>query len=437
MTQRELLLTGATGFLGKVLLRQLVEQAEPLGLDRIHVLVRPMGERLTGARRFARARRAGCFAGLPEGWHERISVVEGDLTQKGCGISEEAKASLLPRLTHVIHGAAAVDFDLPPGEAAESNVSAALRVQELAREAARLEHLVHVSTAYVTPHPGDAVPIEERLAPLPRPAEALYRACQEPGAEAAALLGETGHPNTYTLTKCLAEHLLLERRGGTRLTVVRPSIISAAWREPFPGWIDSAAAFAALVILVGSGAMRAVVGDPSARIDLVPVDWVAERIVAECFAAAAGPGRAASGEAAPIRHLSAGIARAPSIATCRDRIVGHFHGEPVGELPRVAYLGPPGPRFAWAHLRHHRGAALLARLGSGDSARARRTLAQIGSLNEQFAYFTQRSFDFRSAVSLPDAFDPAEYVTTISAGVARHLLRSDARSVRSAEASVQ
>ncbi len=381
MTQREVLVTGATGFLGKLLLRRLVEQSEALGLDRIHVLIRPMSERITGVRRFDRARRAGCFAGLPEGWHDRICVVEGDLTRKHCGISDETKASLLPRLSHIIHGAAPVDFDLPPPRAAESNVTPALRVQELAREAERLEHLVHVSTAYVTPHPGDTIPIEEHLAPLPRAAEALYRACLEPDAEAAALLEETRHPNTYTLTKCLAEHLLAERRGSTRLSLVRPSIISASWREPFPGWIDSATAFAGFVVLVGSGDMRAIVGKPTAQLDVVPVDWVAERIVTECFAADTTSADAASSSAVAVRHLTAGLARAPSVATCGDRIVGYFRGEPVGRLPRVAYLGPAGPRFAWAHFRHHRATAALAGFRSGDPIRARRTLSQIDALN--------------------------------------------------------
>ena len=95
MTQREVLVTGATGFLGKLLLLRLVEQSETLGLDRIHVLIRPMGERITGVRRFERARRAKCFAGLPEGWHDRICVVEGDLNQKHCGIRDETKATLV------------------------------------------------------------------------------------------------------------------------------------------------------------------------------------------------------------------------------------------------------------------------------------------------------------------------------------------------------
>jgi len=427
MSQRELLLTGGTGFLGKVLLRRLVEQADALGLNRIHVLVRPMGDRITGARRFKRARGAECFSGLPEAWYERVSVVEGDVTQKHCGISEKVRETLLPHLTHIIHGAAAVDFDLPPAVAAESNVTAALRVQELAGDSVRIEHLIHVSTAYVTPHPADAAPIEERLAPLPRSAEALYRACLQPDADTAALLAETGHPNTYTLTKCLAEHLLVERRGETRLSLVRPSIISASWREPFPGWIDSAAAFAAFVVLIGTGSMRAVVGDPSARLDIVPVDWVAERIVTECFKKERKPADATESRAIAIRHLTAGLERAPTIATCRDRIVAHFQDEPVDGIPRVVYLGPAGPRFAWAHFWHHRMAAALARFRSGDPDRARRRVDQAGAVNEQFSHFTQRSFDFRSSSPLPNEFDSDEYVTTVSRGVARHLLRSSVR----------
>ena len=41
-------------------------------------------------------------------------------------------------------------------------------------------------------------------------------------------------PNTYTYTKALAEHLLLEERGDTPVAIVRPSIVGASWKEPFP-----------------------------------------------------------------------------------------------------------------------------------------------------------------------------------------------------------
>lgn len=46
-------------------------------------------------------------------------------------------------------------------------------------------------------------------------------------------------PNTYTYTKALAEQLLEERCGNVPLVIVRPSIVTAALKEPVPGWVDN------------------------------------------------------------------------------------------------------------------------------------------------------------------------------------------------------
>lgn len=51
------------------------------------------------------------------------------------------------------------------------------------------------------------------------------------------LLGDK--PNTYTYTKQLAEHLLVNEGKDMPLAIVRPSIVGASWKEPFPGWIDN------------------------------------------------------------------------------------------------------------------------------------------------------------------------------------------------------
>ena len=46
-------------------------------------------------------------------------------------------------------------------------------------------------------------------------------------------------PNTYTYTKQLAEHLLVDEGRDLPLAMIRPSIVGASWKEPFPGWIDN------------------------------------------------------------------------------------------------------------------------------------------------------------------------------------------------------
>ena len=67
-------------------------------------------------------------------------------------------------------------------------------------------------------------------------------------------------------------------------TIVRPSIVSACRTHPVPGWIDSGAAFAAFVAMIGAGKLRVLNGDPDTRLDVVPCDAVSRRIVAAAFA---------------------------------------------------------------------------------------------------------------------------------------------------------
>ncbi len=59
-------------------------------------------------------------------------------------------------------------------------------------------------------------------------------------------------PNTYTFTKCLCEKLIMGRRGNLSVTICRPSIIGAAWREPHLGYTDSLGAAGVFVLLGGT-----------------------------------------------------------------------------------------------------------------------------------------------------------------------------------------
>ena len=68
------------------------------------------------------------------------------------------------------------------------------------------------------------------------------------------LLG--AYPNTYTYTKALCERLMKRRRGNLTVNIVRPAIINTSYAEPFPGWMDSIAAAAALYLFSGLGIIK-------------------------------------------------------------------------------------------------------------------------------------------------------------------------------------
>src|SRR4051812_34508347 len=136
----DLLLTGATGFVGRELLRRLLERDD----RNVHALVRADDD-ATAAQR------------LPE--HERLRVWAADLERPGLGLDAARADQLAERTSTVIHCAASVSFSLGLAESRRVNVGGTARVAELAeRCAARggLDRLSYVSTAYVAgAHRGD------------------------------------------------------------------------------------------------------------------------------------------------------------------------------------------------------------------------------------------------------------------------------------------
>ena len=424
------LLTGATGFLGKVVLEELLHRREALGIARVYVLVRAQkgqaGRSTSAQERFRKVLRSEVFRRLTPGWETLVEVVGGDLEQPRCGLAPEVGEALAARVTHVIHCAASVEFDLPVARAAASNITSALNVLEFSRACPRLHGMVSVSTAYVTPW--RAGPLTETLAHLPRPAEELYRAILEGSRPEEELLAETGHPNTYTYTKCLAEHLLCSRRGAVPLSIVRPSIISAAWKTPFAGWLDSAAAFAGCLLYAGLGVVKAWVADPGVRLDVVPVDVVSHEIVAAAF----HEPMPRVGEPVPIHDAVMGVERALRVDLSVEATTRFFQARPGGRARPGMFIGRVEHGFKREDFlrRELPLRALKTWLTATKQRRERGKLEkvdeQVRYMNSVFEYFTHHTFDFQSRRVTPlEDYTPEAYLDVINRGMYRHLLRLD------------
>lgn len=46
------------------------------------------------------------------------------------------------------------------------------------------------------------------------------------------LIGD--RPNTYTYAKALAEYVVQQEAAKINIAVIRPSVVGASWKEPFP-----------------------------------------------------------------------------------------------------------------------------------------------------------------------------------------------------------
>ncbi len=420
------LLTGVTGFVGKVVLEELLRRREELGVERVYLLIRPRRRKSPADRFDQYVATSPCFSLLEPGWHDFCVPVAGDVTSAGLGISDDDAETLREEVTHIIHCAASVKFDLPLAEATTINIKGALGVLEFAQTMPGLTRLVDVSTAYVTPHPGDSVPIEEKLVELPFDAEQVYATILSGNADEKALMAQTGHANTYTFTKCIAEVLLAKRRGNTPLTLLRPSIVSACRRYPFPCWIDSRAAYAAFISLLGAGHLRVVRIDPNAVADVVPCDDVAARIISCAF-------EPSLQKPMVIRHAVAGLANSGLLSKLAYTHERHFQNFPHAREAKWAYVGDSMASFRFHELVHHHVPMSAAKVAT-RLTRRRKAISQvdkladvIGYLDAAFYYFAHNTFDFRTAFPPLEGFDLDEYLDSVSHGVSEHLLKRNPR----------
>jgi long-chain acyl-CoA synthetase len=238
-----LLLTGATGFLGGELLVRLVERT-----DRdIITLVR------ADDTASAQARMDETIATLlpPDRVAPgRVRAVAAHLDQPGLGLSEPELDALGAEIDSVVHCAASVQFTLPYEEAYAINVGGTRAVLDLAARAPHLERFVHVSTAYVAgDRPGPYCESEGDIGQRPR--------------------------NTYEQTKLIAERHVLEANLPST-SILRPSIVVGDSRT---GWTPAFNVIYWPLRAFARGLFPVVPGAPEARVDIVPVDTVADALL--------------------------------------------------------------------------------------------------------------------------------------------------------------
>jgi thioester reductase-like protein len=234
-------LTGATGFVGMEVLLRLLDQG-----DDVAALVRGDDQAAADARLAATLD----VAGIPAAQRGRVRAVRGELTEPGLGLSRAEADRLAAEVGEVVHCAASVSWNMPIEEARSINYTGAERVLELA-EAVAAERVVHVSTAYVAGrHRGRF-------------------------SESDLLIGQDFR-NTYEQTKAEAEAMVQSWSDRLPITVVRPSIIVG---ESDSGWTPAFNVIYWPLRAFARGLLPELPALPDARVDIVPIDYVADAIV--------------------------------------------------------------------------------------------------------------------------------------------------------------
>lgn len=420
---RSLLLTGAGGFIGKVLFSLLLER-QP-GLAPLRVLIRPKPGQSPEQRFFKavlespafeplRARHGGGF----EAWlRSRVAVVPGDVALPDFGLDAAALAGLAG-LDAIVNVAGLVALNPALDDSLIVNAHGARHAADLAVKLGA--GLVHVSTCYTAGLRSGPVSESEpvlgyrpnavagsssfdaaaELADCDRfVAAAENEAFRRRGAGGAAvrqskrwleerLVAEGarrarrfGWPNIYCFTKALGEQLIAGTPG-LRYAIARPSIVESSLRYPFPGWNEGMTTSAPVILAMCSGHMLWP-AHPKSALDVIPVDLVAAGLVAVI-------GAVIDGSHAPVYHLGSSDTNPFPVRRCM-RLTGEYRRRSFREhapgqswihwiRTRGALLTVPGSVYrAFGVPAFRRAAAGLARLAPGYKAfgRRERELKQI------------------------------------------------------------
>jgi len=282
------LLTGATGFVGMELLARFLERTE----RRVYALVRAADAGQAAARL---ERTLTCLFGPDHPYRERVVAVPGDITHPALGLRGRLD-DLAERVSEVVHGAAAVSFEMGLADALEINVEGTLRVLEFAERCqARggLRRFSYISTAFVAgEHAGcfseDDLDVGQRFR------------------------------NPYERSKFEAECLLSGWWERLPLTVLRPSIIVG---ERSSGWTASFNVLYWPLRAFSRGSYAMLPAHRDSPVDVVPVDYVADAIFA--------------------------LSETPEAESATFNLTAGAHVSSVGELVELAtaFFERPAPRL--------------------------------------------------------------------------------------------
>lgn len=407
-----LLITGGTAFLGQPMVAKILTSLPDV--KKIYLLIRNRVEsngKITSAQtRFEKELlTSDVFDELRqkhgtqfEEWvQERVTAVEGELTDERLGFSDTDYQRLQNEVDIFINIAGLVQFDPPFDASLKGNALAAKHVVTFAKGCSNAVFL-HVSTAYVCGdrqgyvaeelHPPyeqyaqqhneknttkipatlteeidyllslnqsirEESEISEQKTHFQEIAEKQLRADKRRSRKNIDTLTEEvkdewleerlveaglnharsrGWNDTYTYMKFLAEQVIMEIRGELPTAIVRPSIIESSIAEPHPGWLGKYRMSEPLIVGFAKGRLPDFPADPDIILDIVPVDFVVNAMLAAAEAIAKQGG-------IEVYHVATGTQNPLYFRGIVEATYGYFTENPMMEN------GKPIPVPVWQY----------------------------------------------------------------------------------------
>ncbi|KAM7496912.1 hypothetical protein LguiA_021326 [Lonicera macranthoides] len=320
LENKTILVTGATGFLAKIFVEKIL-RVQP-NVKKLYLLLRAQDsksalQRLNTeviAKDLFKVLKEKLGANLSNHISQKVTAVAGDITYDNLGVKDtNLLKEMWSEVDFVVNLAATTNFDERYDVALALNTFGAQHVYNFAKKCIKIKLLLHVSTAYVSGEkPGlilenpyymgetlngtsgldieaEKKVIEQTLSNLRADKatdEDITMALKDLGIQRAR---QYGWPNTYVFTKTMGEMLLGQIKKDVPLVILRPTIITSTYKEPFPGWVEGIRTIDSLAVGYGKGKLTCFLGDPESTIDLIPADMVVNAMIVAMAAHANQP----------------------------------------------------------------------------------------------------------------------------------------------------
>ncbi|KAK8683357.1 hypothetical protein V6N13_039419 [Hibiscus sabdariffa] len=386
LRDKTVLITGATGFLAKVFVEKIL-RLQP-NVKKLYLLLRASDDKSATQRLHDEIISTELFRVLRDNWSwkfdnlisSKVIAVAGDISFDNLGIADsKLREKMWTEIEIIVNVAGTTDFSERYDIALGINTFGAFNVLNYGKKCDKIKLFLHISTAYVCGeqqgmilekrfYMGDTLNntgnidifkekriMEEKLEQLQYdcvPNNAIKSAMKELGLERAKL---NGWPNTYVFTKAMGEMLLGNFKGDMPLVIIRPTMITSTFKQPFPGWIEGVRTVDRIVVNYGKGKLAFFLGDFNSTLDVIPVDMVVNAMVVAMEVHYAD--RQCSRET--IYHISSSCRNPMKVSAFRNFLLCYFTENPWvdtnGKIVKVGegtLFSTPGRFFLYMQLKY-------------------------------------------------------------------------------------
>ncbi|XP_026684981.1 fatty acyl-CoA reductase wat-like [Diaphorina citri] len=280
-----ILITGGTGFMGKLMIDKLLRSFSDI--DSLYIMVRDK-KGSSPEERVEKMFDSVIFNRLTKevpNFRSKIKVIPSNIEAEHLGLSPESKQLLISKVNIIFHCAATLRFDEELQAGVRANLYATRQILNLAKQCANLKLLTYVSTAFC--HANIKTTTEEKIY-QPKTSyrtliDLLDLSPDDPKLNEMRVKLAKENANTYTLTKAAAEQLLSEEGKDVPVSIFRPAIVISTWKDPVPGWIDNLYGPTGVVTGVQAGLIRTIHCNPDVTGDMVPADLTVNALVCSAW----------------------------------------------------------------------------------------------------------------------------------------------------------